>query len=130
MRKLYGHYVRVVLGPGGDARAIGGAVTVALCGRLEHPPPCRVPHHTAVDAPLPLPQVGARVVFACTEDEELEVRRQISAAALAGHLDGPAGPVTWSVEHLGPVELTDDERHQFSAWTQPPTSPAGAGTRS
>jgi hypothetical protein len=43
----YVYETTVHLGDGGDARAVGGAVTVALCGHWEHAGPCRWPHHTA-----------------------------------------------------------------------------------
>lgn len=42
---------RVLLDAGGDPRALGGAVTAALCGHWEHDGRCRWPHHT-LDAAL------------------------------------------------------------------------------
>jgi hypothetical protein len=87
--------VRVV--DGGDPRAIGGAVTTALCGHWEHDGPCRWPHHTAT---IPIGS-GRRAVttrFDCSESEEAEVRAQIAAALAAGSLKGPDGRATaWSV---------------------------------
>ena len=50
------HEATVELADGADPRALGGAITVALCGHWEHEPPCRWPHHTDVTA------AGGRVI--------------------------------------------------------------------
>jgi hypothetical protein len=40
-RAAYAHDAFVILDPGEDTRAPGGAITVALCGHWDHEPPCR-----------------------------------------------------------------------------------------
>lgn len=39
---------RIALAGGVDERAVGAAVTTALCGHWEHEPPCRWPHNNAI----------------------------------------------------------------------------------
>jgi hypothetical protein len=93
----YESNVTVEIAEGGDARAIGGAVTVALCGHWEHDGACRWPHHTAT---IPIGS-GRRAVttrFACLVSEEPDVRAQIAAAVASGTLTGPDDIVTrWTV---------------------------------
>jgi hypothetical protein len=86
------HAARVVLDPGGDPAAVGGAVTVALCGHWEHEPPCRWPHHTEA-----FPDGHALKVvvsFDAPAGEVAEVQRRIEVALLAGRQAGPDGSVT------------------------------------
>jgi hypothetical protein len=92
----YTYEVLVELDEGGDARALGGAVTAALCGHWDHEPPCRWPHHTET---IPVgSQIVVRVSYACDRDEEPEVRRRIDAGLATGTLTGPEGRTsTWTV---------------------------------
>ena len=103
------HRAVLALSPGADRAAPGGAVTVALCGSWEHPPPCPLaPHHTAVDGADDALQV--RVVFAAAPDDEAEVRRRIEAALAGGATTGPDGAVSrWRLLDSGPDALRDDE---------------------
>ena len=49
MRQAYAHDAVLLLEDGGDERAPGGAITLALCGNQSHEPPCPLaPHHTRV----------------------------------------------------------------------------------
>jgi hypothetical protein len=93
----YEYTATVEIAEDGDARAIGGAVTVALCGHWEHDGPCRWPHHTEAVAT----GSGRHVVttrFTCAEDEVSVVRAQIGAAVASGSLEGPDGhTTTWTV---------------------------------
>ncbi|WP_457252507.1 hypothetical protein [Pedococcus sp. P5_B7] len=79
----------------GDPAALGGAVTVALCGHWEHEGPCRWEHVTR-------PEVdgGAVVVTVCFDadpEDEQEVRELIRSALAAGSLVGPDGrTTTWT----------------------------------
>jgi hypothetical protein len=93
-----------------DRRAPGGAVTRALCGSWEHPPPCPLaPHHTAVDGADDA--LDVRIVFATAPDDETEVRRRIEAALAVGETAGPDGTVSrWRLVEAGPDGLRDDER--------------------
>ena len=43
---------RILLEPGSDERAPGGAVTVALCGHWDHDGPCRWPHFSTITADI------------------------------------------------------------------------------
>jgi hypothetical protein len=82
-----------VVGLDGDPAALGGAVTVALCGHWGHDGPCRWPHHTATEQDGESTIVTVRYV--APPNEVAEVRRLVSAAALAtGRLTGPDGRVT------------------------------------
>lgn len=87
---------RVRLDAGGDPRALGGAVTVALCGMWEHDGDCRWPRHTDT-----VPRGGAIAVdvrVSCPAPDELEVRRLVTAALAAGELTGPDGRrTTWEL---------------------------------
>ena len=108
-REAYAHEAVVVLEPGGDARAPGGAITVALCGAWDHEPPCPLaPHHTAAERTDERVQV--RVVFATAPADEPEVRRRIEGALSAGFLVGPDARTTrWELQHSAPGWLRDDE---------------------
>jgi hypothetical protein len=109
-RAAYAHDAVVILDPGGDTRAPGGAITIALCGHWDHQPPCPLaPHHTDVtpadDDPLRL-----RVLFAADPADELRVRELITQALSSGHLTGPDGRVTrWMVKASGVSAVRPDE---------------------
>jgi hypothetical protein len=81
MRQAYAH--TAVVASDGDDRAPGAAVTVALCGHWEHPPPCPLaPHHTAVTREGDM--IRLRVLFVTEPDHVDEVRRRIDEALAAG----------------------------------------------
>jgi hypothetical protein len=69
------------LAPGADARAPGGAITVALCGHWEHDGPCRWPHYSEIDTDATPSRL--RTVFACGDDEVDDVHAQIDGAVRA-----------------------------------------------
>ncbi|MFD8072345.1 hypothetical protein ACFV3E_06805 [Streptomyces sp. NPDC059718] len=105
MRLTFAHDAVVTLAPGGDERAPGAAVTVALCGHWEHEPPCPLaPHHTAVTAG-PGGTLRLRVLFASAPGDEAEVRRRIDAALAAGGL----GTTHWEFGGSRPGEPRPDE---------------------
>ena len=84
-----------VTGLVGDPAALGGAVTVALCGHWEHEGPCRWPHHTESSADGD--DWVATVRFDAPDDEVAEVRSAILMAIASGRLTGPDGTSTrWS----------------------------------
>jgi hypothetical protein len=108
VRQAYAHLAVLDLSDGADERAIGGAVTVALCGALDHEPPCPVaPHHTSLKGRGARRRV--RVLFA-TEDEPV-VRRTIEAALGCGEFVGPDGAThRWVLLSSMPGDVADAER--------------------
>lgn len=109
MRQAYAHDAVVVLDPGGDAGAPGGAITVALCGYWDHPPPCPLaPHHTA--ATREGEAVRVRVLFAADPADEPRVRASIDRALAGGTATGPDGTTTtWTLRSAAPSEVRTDE---------------------
>ncbi len=108
MRQPYVHAAEVVLAPGSDHRAPGGAVTVALCGHWEHDGPCRWPHHIAVEGEGQ--SVTVRTVFISDPAEEALVRARIAAALDGGRLEQLPAMGTWAVFQQSATELTVEER--------------------
>ena len=109
VRQAFVHDAVVTMEAGGDTRAPGAAITVALCGHWEHEPPCPLaPHRT--DAQPSGDQVRLRVLFAAEPAAETEVRRRIEAALSAGSLTLPDGASTrWQLRGARPGRLRDDE---------------------
>jgi len=110
MRQAYAHEAVLVMGSDGDDRAPGGAITVALCGSLEHSPPCPLAaHHTAAeqhDGELHL-----RVLFAAAPDRVDEVRGKIDEALGAGTFRGPDGETSrWQLVRAGCTQVSTGER--------------------
>ena len=81
----------------GDPRAVGGAVTVALCGHWDHEGPCRWPHHTeALSAEDGTHRIIVR--FDSPEDEHPAVSDRIDGAIQSGAQAGPDGRVSrWAL---------------------------------
>ena len=112
MQGNYVHSVTLRMDPGADSAAPGAAVTAALCGDWEHPPPCPLaPHHTAAEEDGGL--LRLRTIFAADPALEGEVRRRIEAALAAGSVQRPDGAVSrWTFVHAEAGELTTAERAQ------------------
>jgi hypothetical protein len=115
MREAYAHDAVLTMGPDADIRAPGGAITVALCGRIDHDPPCPVaPHHTAAERDGDA--VRLRILFATEPARAAEVRSGIEDALRAGAFDGPdGGTTTWQLREaapgtISPAELDHAER--------------------
>lgn len=108
-RRAYAHDAIVRLAPGGDPDAIGGAVTVALCGHWEHEPPCPLaPHHTR--ATVVDDSVEVRILFAADPGEEARVRGLIEGALTSGRLTGPDGRASaWTVTSSAASPVRSDE---------------------
>ncbi len=97
MRQAFAHQGLLEILDGGDERAPGAAVTVALCGHWEHEPPCRWPHRTEVqpDGDGWWVSVG----FDAGAGEVDEVRERIRDALASGALVGPDGRrTTWRAD--------------------------------
>lgn len=109
MRQAFAHEGLLDLPDGGDERAPGAAVTVALCGHWEHEPPCRVPHRS--DAASTAEGLLVRVLFACDPAEEDDVRARVEQALARGELPVPApdgaAPTRWRLLRAAPAELSD-----------------------
>jgi len=80
MADVGAHVVRaeLVLGADCDPRAVGAAVTTALCGEWEHDGPCRWPHNNAIDADAS--PATFRTLFVATDADAPTVRARIEAA--------------------------------------------------
>ena len=109
-RTAYAHDAVVVLDPGGDSRAPGGAITVALCGHWDHEPPCPLaPHHTDA-TPADDDMLRLRVLFATEPENERKVRELITQALSSGRGTGPDGRVTrWMVQTSSASDIGPDE---------------------
>ena len=109
-RAAYAHDAVVVLDAGGDPRATGGAITIALCGHWDHEPPCPLaPHHTDT-TPEGDDMVRVRILFAAEPVDEERVRSLIGQALASGRLTGPDGRVTrWMVKSSGAGTVRPDE---------------------
>ncbi|MGW3816353.1 hypothetical protein [Streptomyces sp. NPDC005046] len=109
MREAFVHEAVVIMEAGGDVRAPGAAITVALCGHWEHEPPCPLaPHHTAAERSGD--EVRLRVLFAAEPAVEAEVRSRIEAALSKAGLDRPDGAITrWQLLGTRPGLVQEDE---------------------
>ena len=84
----------VDLADGADPRAVGGAITVALCGHWDHEPPCHWPHHTDIAVPAKTTWCG-RFPWIWPRARG---RGKIVAALKSGEQAGPDGRVSrWTV---------------------------------
>jgi hypothetical protein len=109
-RAAYAHDAVVAIDSGGDPRAPGGAITVALCGHWDHEPPCPLaPHHTDA-TPGGDDTLRLRVLFAADPADEELVRSLITEALSSGRLTGPDGRVTrWMVQSSAAGNIRPDE---------------------
>ena len=109
-RAAYAHDAVFVLDHGGDSRAPGGAITVALCGHWDHEPPCPLaPHHTDA-TPAGDDTLRLRVLFAADPADEERVRSLITQALSSGRLTGPDGRVTrWMLKSSSAGMVRPDE---------------------
>ena len=114
-RAAYAHDAVMVLDPGGDSAAPGGAITVALCGHWDHLPPCPLaPHHTDA-VPAGGDAMRLRVLFAADPDRETQVRSLIGQALASGRLTGPDGRVTtWTLQSSAAACVRPDEADHAS----------------
>jgi hypothetical protein len=79
VRAAFAHDAVLEMEPGADLAAPGGAVTLALCGVFDHPPPCPLaPHHTRAERRTD--GVAVRVLFATDVTRETEMRARIDQA--------------------------------------------------
>ena len=110
MQGKFVHVAALRMDSDADPAAPGAAITEALCGSWEHPPPCPLAaHHTATE--LVAGTLRLRTIFAAEDAREGEVRRRIGAALGRGSLAGPDGKSSrWTLVEAAPGELTAAER--------------------
>ena len=108
MREAFAHDALLVMEDGGDERAPGGAITVALCGSWSHDPPCPLaPHHTSVRR---TPDgLAVRLLFATEPENEPRVRALVEEVLSRGWGDTPDGRTTWELveSYPSPVEVEE-----------------------
>lgn len=109
MRQPFAHEAVLTIDADGDVGAPGAAITVALCGRWDHEPPCPLaPHHTAAERVDD--HVQLRTLFAVEPAREDEVRERICSALGEGRLVGPDGRTTrWQLRNGGPAPVRPEE---------------------
>lgn len=121
MREAYAHTAVLGMSAADDERAPGAAVTVALCGALDHQPPCPLAaHHTA--ALRDGDEVRLRVLFAAEPGDEALTRARIDAALTGGEQPGPDGVVSrWRLIRSGPAPIAAaDAEHAERLRRDPP----------
>ena len=107
MRRAFVHRATVAMAPDADPAAVGAAVTTALCGHWDHPPPCPLaPHHTSAvrDGDV----VRIRTLFACDPDQEHLVRQRIDTAL--SQEEGAVQEATWVLHDSGRDDVQEAER--------------------
>jgi hypothetical protein len=106
---LYVHAATLLMEGAADPAAPGAAITTALCGNWEHPPPCPLAaHHTGWSREGD--SVSLRIVFATAPASQSEVRRLIDSDLAAGAFDTPDGTTSrWKLLASGPAELSAKE---------------------
>jgi hypothetical protein len=109
VRQAYAHDAVVTMPPGGSPNALGGAITIALCGHWDHTPPCPLaPHY--VTALADGETVAVRILFATEPSNERRVRSLIAKALATGELAGPDGGfATWQLSSAAPGNIRPDE---------------------
>ena len=110
MREAFAHDATLDVGLSGDDAAPGAAITAALCGHWEHPPPCPLaPHHT--QALRQGHSLLLRTLFAVEPELERDVRQRIDAALASSVLVRPDGVTArWQLLSSGPGEVLPSER--------------------
>lgn len=100
MKQSFVHCAEVMMEPGADPAAPGGAVTIALCGSWDHDGACRWPHETSAEWDKQRGRV--RVVFVADAEEENQVRALIDLALAKGECVGPDGKLNrWEAMEQG-----------------------------
>ncbi len=109
-RQAYAHDAVVVMPPGGSPNALGGAITLALCGHWDHQPPCPLaPHY--VSTVQNGETVTLRILFATQPTNEQRVRSLIGEALATGALTGPDGArTTWQLSSAAPDNVRPEEQ--------------------
>ena len=110
MRQAFAHDAELLMPDTGDDGAPGAAITVALCGHWEHPPPCPLaPHHTRAERDGDTARV--RTLFAAEPDRAEEVHHRIGQALRTGELSRPDRlAVRWQLRSSEPAAVSPAEQ--------------------
>jgi hypothetical protein len=109
VRQAFAHDAVIAMQPGSSPNAPGGAITKALCGGWDHPPPCPLAPHYVTNVPAG-ETVALRVLFATEPANEPRVRSLIDEALASGQLTDPDGrPATWQLQSASPGSVRTDE---------------------
>jgi hypothetical protein len=109
VREAFVHDAVVTMRSGGSPNALGGAITLALCGSWDHPPPCSLAPHYVTNTSTG-ETVMLRVLFATEPVNEQRVRSLIGEALATGQLAVPDGGVaTWQLRSAAPGSIRADE---------------------
>lgn len=104
------HEAVVELDDDSDPDAPGAAITIHVCGSIDHSGPCPLaPHniHRTGDGR----DLGVRVVFVAEPDQEHTVRGLIRDALQSSHLTGPDGRTSsWRFVEDHPGTLRAEEQ--------------------
>src|ERR1700743_710887 len=111
-RKAFAHDAVVAMRPDDSPNALGGAITMALCGSWDHPPPCPLAPHYVTNIPAG-ETVTLRVLFATEARHERRVRALIGEALARGRLQVPDGGIAeWDLRSQSPGAVrADEEEH-------------------
>lgn len=116
MLETYVQVAVVAADQSSDLRALGGAVTLELCGSWDHEPPCPVAAHLTESSRRD-DQVDVRILFATEPEREPEVRARIERALSTGCLVGPHGVRTeWSLRSCARADVLPEERELTARW--------------
>jgi hypothetical protein len=108
-RKAFAHDAVVAMQQDDSPDALGGAITTALCGGWDHPPPCPLAPHYVTSVPDG-EAVTLRVLFATEPANEQRARSLIGEALAAGELIVPDGGVAhWQLRSDSPSSVRADE---------------------
>jgi hypothetical protein len=121
MRQAFVYEAVLSMDPEADTRAPGAAVTQALCGHWEHPPPCPLaPHHSSVEREGD--RLRVRVLFVAEPGMKAVVHERIEGALAGGRLVGPDGvATTWKLRSGRPSRVTEPERLRAARLAGPET---------
>jgi hypothetical protein len=109
VREAFAHDAVIAMQTGDSPNAAGAAITVALCGGWDHPPPCPLAPHYVTNSPAG-ETVTLRVLFATEPANEQRVRSLIGEALATGRLTDPDGrATTWELRSASPGSIRADE---------------------
>jgi hypothetical protein len=95
------HEAVLRLEPGTDPRAVGAAVTVELCGAVDHEGPCRWPNNHDIELADEHGESVFRTLFVAPEADVEKIHERISSAL--------GSTSAWSVVSERRRPLTSDE---------------------